>query len=297
MTTRRLIHRSWFIALLLLASIPAIASAEKSLPQGKELTAILEKVENNYKKNTVLQRQFTSDELYHNQNWEKNGKQTLDETSRYENLFVEDLPYRKLVERNGKPLTGKDAQKEQERYDKAVSERKAMTTSTKRMSLHRSFHYSLPIAYLSKLFTSRTLRVESVNGRDAWVVESTPRTDLHPADENEKSSMNSKQTTWIDCEDLFPVRFVAEKLNSDNHTEQGFTHSYEFQRREDKLPSGATQTVWLLAKYRGEGIVHILFITRRDRSEQSWSNFKKFQVDVRLLEGDVEEVGGAESHP
>ena len=191
-----------FAVLLLLSLLPipllSATSAKTALPEGRDLNALLERMEQHRKANGKLAEQYTSVMFWHNRNFDKNGKTTVDESAKYENVFVEGLPYSRKVEKNGKPLTGKDADWEQKRYDKAVEERKKMSLNEKRHSLHVTFHFSLPISYLTTLFDNRALRRETIDGRETLVVESTPRADAKPQDKEAKTALDWKQTTWID---------------------------------------------------------------------------------------------------
>ena len=170
-----------FAILLSLSLLPfsllSAASAQTALPEGRDLNALLERMKQNSKANGKLAEQYTSVMFWHNRNFDKSGKTTIDESTKYENVFVEGLPYSRKVEKNGKLLTGKDADWEQKRYDKAVDERKKMSLDEKRHGFHVTFHFSLPLSYLTTLYDNRALRRETIDGREALVVESTPRAD------------------------------------------------------------------------------------------------------------------------
>jgi hypothetical protein len=225
----------------------------------------------NRKANDKVAQQYTSVMLWHNRNFNKSGKTTVDESKKYENVFVEGLPYSRLIELNGKPLEGKAAEEEQKRYDKTVEERKKMSLDEKRHSLHADFHFALPMGYLTSLFDNAAVRREDVNGRETIVVESTPRSDARPKDTDAKTALDWKQTTWIDVQDEMPVRFIAEKLNDDNHDLKG-------------------TTVWLEKGFKSMFRVKMMFMTFNGITEQTWDDFKKFHVDVRLLLDTMTEV-------
>jgi hypothetical protein len=285
-----------FAVFLLLSLLPFSllpdTSAQTVPPEGRDLNALLERMEQHSKVNGKLAEQYTSVMFWHNRNFDKSGKTTVDESAKYENVFVEGLPYSRKVEKNGKPLTGKDADWEQKRYDKAVEERKKMSLEEKRHSLHVTFHFSLPISYLTTLFDNRALRRETIDGRETLVVESTPRADAKPQDKQAKTALDWKQTTWIDLQDEMPVRFIAEKLNDENHGLKGTTIQFDYLRLVDKTAEGSTpeQPVWLEKEFKSKFRMKMFFINADGITEQSWSDFKKFHVDMRLLLDSVEEV-------
>ncbi len=285
-----------FAVFLLLSLLPFLllsaTSAQTALPEGRDLNALLKRMEQHRKANGKLAEQYTSVMFWHNRNFNKNGKTTVDESARYENVFVEGLPYSRKVEKNSKPLTGKDADEEQKRYDKAVEDRKKMSLEEKRHSLHVTFHFSLPLSYLTTLFDNRALRRETIDGRETLVVESTPRADAKPQNNEAKTALDWKQTTWIDLQDEIPARFIAEKLNDDNHQLKGTTIQLDFLRLIDKPAEGdqTEQPIWLEKEFKSKFRMKIIFINADGITEQSWSDFKKFHVDVRLLEDTVEKV-------
>jgi len=268
-----------------LALVPAASAQTTSLPTGKDLTALLERMNTNRKANGKLVLQYTSVMLWHNRNFDESGKTTIDETKKYENVFVEGLPYSRLVEHNGKPLEGKAAEEEQKRYDKAVEERRKMSLDEKRHSLHFSFHFALPVNYLTSLFDNRAVRRENIDERETLVVESIPRSDAQPHDADARTALDWKQTTWIDVQDEMPVRFIAEKLNDNNHELKGTTMQFDFARLVDQPAEGAAsgQPVWIEKEFKSVFRVKMMFMNSSGITEQTWNDFKKFHVDVRLL--------------
>jgi hypothetical protein len=89
-----------------------------------------------------------------------------------------------------------------------------------------------------------------------------------------------------------PVRFIAEKLNDDNHEFKGSTLQFDFLRLVDKPAEEdrPEQPIWLEKEFKSKFRMKIIFINADGITEQSWSDFKKFHVDVRLLLDSVEEV-------
>jgi hypothetical protein len=277
---------------MLSALLPPLSAAQSIDRSPAELQSLLERMHRNFLANGKLEAQYTSDELWHNLNFDKHGKKTVDESARYENMFVEGLRYRRKVESNGKPLKGKEAEQEQKRYDKAVAERREMTIDEKRHLMHTSFHSSLPSFWLDKLFDNRVAGHEVIDGRDTLVVESTPRADVHPTADIEKSALDWKETTWIDVADAMPARFVAELLKDRGHIDKGMTIRMEFQRIVEQPAAGEQreQSVWLARRSIGTFKGGMLWFSATGTTEQTYSDFKRFRVDMRLLEDTMQEV-------
>lgn len=164
----------------------ALAQAA-ALPAGKDMAALLERMKANQKTNNKLAQQYTSTMLWHNRNFEKNGKTTIDETTR--------------------------------------------------------------------LFDNRAVRREMAGGGETPVVES------------------------------MPPGLIAEKLNDDHHELKGTTIQLDFARLADEPGKGSSspQAVWLEKEFKSEYTIKILLIKVHGITEQSWSDFKRFHVDIRLL--------------
>lgn len=275
-----------------LACMLVLTCAAAAQDNGADVVGLLQRLQASQKSNWKLQQQYTSDELWHNVNYDKNGKKTMDETAKYENVFVEGLPYRKKVEANGKPLSGKAAEEEEKRYDKAVEERRGMSVAQKRHWLHTGFTYSLPICCLTTLFDNRIVGHETIGGRDTIEVESTPKLDAKPANDAEKSSLNWKETTWIDAADAMPARLEVESLKDEGHFARGMTTRIDFVRFVES-PSGdgqPQQAVWLQQGVVSKFHFKLMWIGLSGETDQTWSNFKRFHVDMRLLDDSVKEV-------
>jgi len=246
----------------------------------------------NQKANQKLALQYTSDEPWHNLNFDKTGMVTMDETANFENVFVEGLPYRRKVAKNGKPLTEKKTASGEKRYEQTVDERRKMSTEDKRKGLHFTVDSSMPMCCLIALFENQLARHELLDGRDTLVVESKPMPDAKPALEAEKSALNWKQTTWIDAQETMPVRWEVEKLNDEGHMAKGTKLLFDYIRMVDLAAADGDpeQAVWLQSNFIGHFRMKMLWTGFPGTTEQTWSNFKRFHVDMRFSEDTVQEI-------
>jgi hypothetical protein len=79
-----------------------------------------------YKAEAASKTRFTDFALIHTLNFNDTGKKTFDILELFEETWINNLPYNRLVEFNGKPLKGKQLRQEQERYDQAVANRQPL---------------------------------------------------------------------------------------------------------------------------------------------------------------------------
>jgi len=290
MVSRRRLCPALGCILAAITLLVKVQSQEPS-PSAPDLSSLLVRVNANMTENFKCAQQYTSDELWHNVNYDKNGKKTEDESAKFENIFVEGLPYRRKVEANGKPLDPKEAAAELKRYDQAVEQRRAMTTDEKRHTLHLSFHSSFPLCCLAKDFNNRIVGHESIEGRDMLVVESEPKPDAHPFSEEEKSALDWRETTWIDTADAMPARIRVESLKDRGHFAKGMTMTLEFTRVIDQ-PADVhpERAVWLESGMASKFQFKMLWFGASGTTDETYSNFKKFHGDMRILEDSVQEV-------
>lgn len=280
--------------LVLLPGLYAAAQATITPDDGTSLPALLDRMQTNWSRNGVMAQQYTSIEFWHNVNFDKKGKKTDDESAKFENVFVEGLPYRKKVGESGKPLTGKAAEEEEKRYDKAVDERRGMSIDQKRhwWGLGSTRALSLPICCLTKLFDSRMVGHEMIDGRETLVVESKPKSDARPANDSEKSSLNWKETAWIDVADAMPARIEAELLRDEGRVLKGMINRLDFERLVDasETRTQPDKSVWLQKTFVAKFRFKVLWMEATGETDQAWSDYRKFRVDMRLLNDTVREV-------
>ena len=123
---------------------------------------------------------YTRFDLEHTVNHNKKGKLTSQYTALYEDTWINDLPYKRLVEWNGKPLTGADLAAEQARYDKAVADRQKLDLASRAVLMHQKLTNT--IIRLNKITTPDyrlvELRQQTLNANSSTSSKPTPS---HPS--------------------------------------------------------------------------------------------------------------------
>jgi hypothetical protein len=218
---------------------------------------------------------FTYDINYRNRNYSPHGELLVDYSAKYEVIFVEGLPYRRQIEENREPLTGEEAAIEQRRYDQTFAERSHMTIDQKRDYLRRPWNVDVPLPMLTSLFTNKVVGEDFVDGRPAVVIESIPRPDANPIDEEERRALHKQVKLWIDREDLIASRIEATLVADDASMKEGTVARLDFFRRDDIwLPAGSDVT--FQANDQGKIV--------KGETQEVNGDFHRFHVDVRLLE-------------
>ncbi len=218
--------------------------------------------------------------------FDSSGKVKSEERSAWETVMLDGEPYRRMLERNGQPLPPAEDKKQQDRLDKTVARLAHETEEEKRRRLadyetrrrkERDFLREIPDAY--------DLRLEGeaqVDGRDTWVIAGTPKAAYHPKDRDAKSLLKIRGKLWIDKSNYQWVRLEAQT-----------TDTISFGLFLARLNPGASVTfeqtmvaadLWLPKRLYMNGSGRLGLIKRIALDQEiTWSNYRKFQVDSKIV--------------
>lgn len=258
--------------IFMLALVPALA---RSVPLDDDPAALLQRVISNLDANGLKTENYTFVEDYHNINYDKNGKIKVDDTAKFETVFVERTPYRRKVEENGKPLSGKAAKEEERKYQAAVAERRRMNAELKNTLFHHEFRFGIGYGEWPDLFVATRDVDETVDGHEAIKLILTPRSGIHPASDAQKDSLHTAIQVWIDKADEFPLHLRTE-YTSDGRMLRGSTVEIFWQK---EARSGTYLMASTLVQFR----IKYLWMTIPGRTEQKYSGYKRFGSEVRII--------------
>jgi hypothetical protein len=261
--------RRWSVLLLFLTAAPlwAVDDAE----------AILKRVaaaEGSYEERA---RQYTYQEDVDRFSY-KGGQLHKDRSDRFEIVFVEGLEYRRLVARNGKPLSPKEqAQVEMAMNQTADERRKHRPPAAPggRISYGSQQADLGSTGDLLALFDNRLVGEEVVRGRRSWVIESTPKAGLTPANQHEKEVLCFKKKTWIDETDNVIAWQIVTVVREGIFPKPGSSITFEF----DKVGPDTWHAVSIvLDTYLANGKK----FEPTSRTEYRLSRFRKFDVQSTI---------------
>ncbi len=157
------------------ASQQPITQPPVSQPTAQTPRQLAEAAIARYKASAGSKTRFTNFNLQHTLNFDEKGKKTYDVLALYEKTWINNLPYERLVELGGKPLSGKQLSEEQERYDQAVANHTPLGDE-ERARLLNSTPYSTdsgPEKAIDLRYTLRELRQEDSPHGLLHVIEAT----------------------------------------------------------------------------------------------------------------------------
>jgi hypothetical protein len=214
------------------------------------------------------------------------GRVKSETTDAWETVVLYGEPHRRMLERDGKPLSAEDQRKEQQKLDKAVAklERESPEQRARREAAYekerekdREFLREVP-----DLFDFQLLGDAKIDGHDVWMISATPKPGYRPKHSDAKPLLKVQAKMWIDKAEYQWVRLEAETTATISfglfiaRLNPGAKLVFEQTRVNDEvwLPkreiiSGAGR-VGLVKKLAGE-------------QEVTWNNYRKFQVDSKVV--------------
>ncbi|HLJ50629.1 MAG TPA: hypothetical protein VKU01_31665 [Bryobacteraceae bacterium] len=219
------------------------------------------------------------------------GAVKSEKTEKWETVVLYGRPFRRMLERDGKPLTAEQQAAEQKKLDEKTAKLERETPDErasrvakedKEREKDREFLREIP-----DMFDFKIEREDQVDGHPVWVIAATPKSDYKPKHSDAKPLLKIKGTIWIDKAELQWVRLDAETIDTISfglflaRLSTGSTLHFEQMRVNDE--------VWL-PKYE---MVHgsaRLGLVKKFSMEQTltWSGYKKFQVDSKIVPADTQ---------
>lgn len=212
------------IAMTLACVGPLGAQPARSKPRAKvaaakappKLTAlqIVQRSVARDEQNYELLARYTYTTVSTDKRYKKDGSLDSSESKTHEVMMLAGSPYEKLVAEDGKPLSKKDAEKEQNKLDKELRKRqkdpkKERAEWEEERAKQREFLSELPNA-----FTFTLLGTEMLNGRPAWKIHAEPREDFEPQHSRADAFKKVRATLWVDQKDFQWARADLELIDT-----------------------------------------------------------------------------------
>ena len=259
--------------------LAALVLLSTSAPDPAEIvrkSALLDEENFNRGRNYIYRQQAVEREL------DKAGNTTAVNTTTSERIIIHGRRVMRLIERDGKPLPPREAEKERERIDKLerkwgreseAERQRYLAKEEEERREAREFFREIPNAY-----TFRLAGEERLNGRDAWVIDAEPRSDFRPRVSRAKLLSKFRGRLWIDKRDYQWVKAECETIDTVSfgwflaRLNRGARLSFEQLRINDEI--WLPRRMWI----RMDARLGLLKAFRRDM-ELINSDFRKFQSD------------------
>jgi len=217
---------------------------------------------------------------------DSHGKVESTKREAWETLILDGQPYRRTLERDGKPLSPEEQRVEQSRLDREIRKLNSETPAQKQRRLEDAEKQRRrEFAFLSEIPELYDLRLEgdaTVDGRPVWVVSGAPRPGARPKSSDAKMLMKVRGRMWID-----KATYQWSKVEAET------TDTISWGLFLARLSAGAkmifeqtevNSEIWLPKRLLLTGSGRVGLIKRLARDEQiEWSNYRKFTVDSKIV--------------
>lgn len=241
--------------------------------------------------NRSLQRQYTYLEKTVQKEFKRDGKVKSSESTVRDISILYGHQFSRLIEKNGKPLSEKDEQKQRERLEKFTAqwENETPEERAKRQAL-REKNRERNQAFLREMtdaFDFQLLGEEKIAGKDAWVIQAEPRPGYRAKLAEAKYFAKVHGKVWIDEAEYQWVKVEAETIDTISfglvlfRLYKGSRMEFEQTRINDEIWLPKSQH---LAAAGRMGV----FVRASVDLTTSYENYRKFQTDSKVT-GVVEE--------
>lgn len=239
-------------------------------------------------RNTKLAKNYTYQERIVEKRLDKDGRAKKQEIKTYDISILYGEPYRRLIQRDDRPLKENEQKKEDEKLNKFIAKFKdespkereqRLAAADKRREDQRAFAREIVDAY-----NFRLLGEERVDGRGVYVIEATPRPDFKPKQPHAELLSKFRGKIWIDKNEYQWVKMQAETIDTVSfgfflfRLHKGSTLSFEQTR--------VNEEIWLPRHIAVDASARVaLMMNAQFQQETSFSNYRKFVTDSRILPG------------
>jgi hypothetical protein len=205
-------------------------------------------------------------------------------TETHEVLILGGRPYERLTARDDKPLSAREERREQSKLDGELAKRQHESPAEqgryqKERTEERAFIREIPEA-----FTFRLIGSGAVSNRPAWIIEAQPKPGYRAVHSQAQGFAKVRATIWIEQDTYHWVKVDADVLNTISvdfgllRIAPGSSMHFEQTRVNDEiwLPSS------MLVRFQAR--VALLKVLRGEYDVR-YSNYRKFQSDSRIVEG------------
>jgi hypothetical protein len=273
----------WLVRLMLFGALGSFSSlllAERTSPS---LDEILQRSLDRELRNLALLEKYIYDERQLQYVVDGKGARRMNEDQTAEVHMVAGSRIEKLIARNGRELTGKDKEKADREFDKAVA--KARNTSAeKRAKQEAEFRKRRDEARRELLpgFAWRLDGEEVISGRKAWKVWGEPKPGFRFRTDGGKIFAKTRGHLWIDQQDYTWSRIDVEVFDTISfgwflaRLQKGTRARLEQNRINDEIWLPKTVEANFQARFLGAMVRRALQV--------NYSNYRKFSTDMRIVD-------------
>jgi len=187
-------------------------------------------------------------------------------------------PYDRLIAVNGHNLTGARQKEEQDKYEKAVSEREHESAEERsrriaKYEADRKRDHTL-IQQMTAGFDFHLLGKRTLNGFNVYVLKATPRRGYKPPDRDSEVLTGMEGTLWIDQKTFQWVKVEAHVFHPVRI--EGFLAEVEPGTNFEVEKRPVSDDIWMASHYSMKANAKIMLLfSHRDQEDDTYTNYRK----------------------
>lgn len=204
----------------------------------------------------------------------------------YDVTLLEGSPYRRLVGKDDHPLSPDEDRIEQKKLADSIAQRQRETPAERARRIadweRKRQREREPLDEVPDAFNFRIAGDAQIDGRDAWIIEGTPRPGYHARSSMAKLFPKFRGKLWIDKADYQWVKTEAEV--TDTLSWGLFVARLSKGARLDIQMTRINDEVWLPKRIEAKASARLALVKKYNiETDTSFSNYRKFQVDSRVV--------------
>jgi hypothetical protein len=220
---------------------------------------------------------------------ERDAKGGVKKTERmtYDVAYYYGSPYRRLIRKDGQPLSAKEEQRVREEMEKELAKRRKDPEREQREYEKSRREMRKMLDQIPRAFRFTLVRNESVSSLPCWVLDAEPRPDFKGEGIRAKSLSKMRGRLWISQSDYRWVKADVEVIDTLSfgwllfRLSPGSRMAFEAAR--------VNSEIWMPSRLRvsADGRLAMLKKLRTD-IDIDWSNYRKFQIESRIVSTDLQ---------
>jgi hypothetical protein len=217
---------------------------------------------------------------------DSHGKVVSTKREAWETLILEGQPFRRTLQRDGKPVSEEEQRSEQKKLDKETRKLSSETPAEKQRRLEEAEkRRRREFAFLSELPELFDLKFEGdsiVDGRPVWVVSGVPRPGATAKSSDARMLLKVRGRVWIDKTSYQWARVEAETIDTISwglflaRLNPGAKLVFE--------QTEVAPDLWFPRRLHLIGSGRVGLVKRLAREEEvEWRNYRKFSVDSKIV--------------
>ncbi|HKT88587.1 MAG TPA: hypothetical protein VJQ59_09140 [Candidatus Sulfotelmatobacter sp.] len=260
-------------------------SAPSTLDQD-QIRALMREAAEHDLENEKRQRDYTYIEREEQHKLDSKGDTKSVESKTHEIMVLYEEPVERLIAKDDKPLSAKDAAKEDERLQKIIDKRKNESEGDRKKRLEkeekerdegRQF-----IREVNEAYNFKQIAVQNIDGRDAWVIDAEPRKGYEPHLKEARVLPKFRFRVWIDQADKEWVKLSADCI--DTVSFGWFLARIHKGSHIDLEQTRINDEVWLLKHIAVRLDARVALLANVNVSEEiAYRDYRKFRTDTRIV--------------